>query len=679
MASEATDNPTEPTGPLAVALDHATRLLGEDPGLAEEQAREILKVMPRQLEATLILAKARRRKGDSNGAKEAAEAAIGVSPKSAEAHFELGLALAALGRGLRAVKSLERAVSLKPDMANAWRALGDQLTLAGETEAADRAYACHINSEVKDPELLEAGAALVANRVGIAERLLKGYLKRHPTEVMAIRMLAEVAARLGRYGDAEALLERCLELAPSFSPARHNMAIVRLRLGKPEATIAETDVLLKADPKNPGLRTLRSAALVRVGEYEEAIETYKGLLKEYPKQPKAWMSFGHALKTVGRQEESIAAYRKSIGLEPNLGEAYWSLANLKTVRFTDADLAAMGGQLARTDISEEDRLHLHFALGKAFEDANSYAESFRHYETGNELRQQQMDYDESDMSRRLDRAKAVFTRDFLDSRRGQGCKAPDPIFVLGMPRAGSTLIEQILSSHSMIEGTMELPDIIAIAKRLSGKTGLSKESNYPEIVRDLTAAQLEALGAEYIEHTRIQRKTSKPYFIDKMPNNFIHAGLIRLILPNARIIDARRHPMACCFSNFKQHFAKGQGFAYGLERIGRFYGDYVCLMQHYDEAMPGGVHRVIYEHLVADTEVEVRRLLEFCGVPFEDACLKFYETDRPVRTASSEQVRQPIYREGVDQWRNYKEWLGPLEAALGPLLTAYPAAPSRRE
>ncbi|MEX0644557.1 MAG: sulfotransferase, partial [Parvularculaceae bacterium] len=555
----------------------------------------------------------------------------------------------------------------------------DQLTLAGEADAADRAYACHISSDVKDPELLEAGAALVDNRVAIAERLLKAYLKRHPTDVMAIRMLAEVAARVGRYGDAEALLERCLDLAPSFSAARHNFAIIRLRLGKPEEAILETNTLLKADPKNPSLRTLRSAALVRVGEYDEAIRTYEGLLKEYPKQPKAWMSFGHALKTVGRQDESIAAYRKSIALEPGLGEAYWSLANLKTVRFADADLAAMRAQLERTDIGDDDRLHLHFALGKALEDAKRYEESFRHYETGNALRQQQMAYDELTMSERLERAKAVFTRDFMEARRGQGCQAPDPIFVLGLPRAGSTLIEQILSSHSTIEGTMELPDIIAIAKRLGGKTKPGEEAKYPEIVRELSPKEFEELGAVYLEGTRIQRKSSKPYFIDKMPNNFMHTGLIHLILPNAKIIDARRHPMACCFSNFKQHFAKGQGFSYGLDRIGRFYVDYVRFMQHFDEAAPGVVHRVIYETMVENTEAEVRRLLDYCGLPFEAACLKFYETERPVRTASSEQVRQPIFREGVDQWRNYEEWLGPLKDALGPVLTAYPAAPPRSE
>jgi tetratricopeptide (TPR) repeat protein len=673
--TDGAQGPTEPTGTLAVALDHAVRLLSENPALAEEQAREILKSVPGQLEATLILAKARRRSGDPKGAKDAARDALAVAPRSAEAHFELGLAHAALGKGDRAIKELERAVTIAPGMANAWRALGDQLTLAGETEAADRAYARHIASESKDPELMRAGAALAENDIPVAEHLLRNYLKRHPTDVMAIRMLAEVASRLRRYADAEALLERCMELAPSFTAARHNLALVQLRLGKPEEVLKQMAIVMKADPRNPNYRMLRSAALVRVGEYDEAIAIYETLLKDYPRQAKSWMSFGHALKTVGRQDDAIAAYRKSIDLQPSLGEAYWSLANLKTVRFADDDLDKMRAQLERDDIEEEDRLHLHFALGKALEDAERYEESFRHYEKGNDLRQQQVDYMEEEASRAVTRIKSVFTRDFFAARAGHGSKAPDPIFVLGMPRSGSTLIEQILSSHSLIEGTMELPDIIAMTKRFGGRAKRSGQSRYPEIVAELTPEQLKELGDEYIERTRIQRKTGKPFFIDKMPNNFLHAGFIHLILPKAKIIDARRHPMACCFSNFKQHFAKGQGFSYGLERIGRYYSDYVDLMRHFDEAMPGVVHRVIYEQMVEDTEREVRRLLDYCGLPFEEACLRFYETDRAVRTASSEQVRKPIFTEGLDQWRNYEAWLDPLKGALGPLLAAYPNAP----
>lgn len=664
-----------PKGTLQIALEHTVFLLGEDPALAAEQAQEIIRVFPAEARANLLLAKARRILGDAEGALSAADAALKIRDKFPDAQVERGLALAARGEAQKAIRSFEQALSLEPEMPNAWRALGDQLALAGDSEAADRAYARHIKSQVKDPELMKAAVALADGRIAIAERLIKEYLKKHPTDVMAIRMLAEVAARIGRYEDAETLLARCLELAPSFGAARHNYAIVLLRRNKPAEAVEEVTTLLKADPANPNFRVLKSAALVRIGGYEEAISIYEKLLKEYPKQPKSWMSFGHALKTVGRTGEAIDAYRTSIRMQPSLGEAYWSLANLKTFKFEDADIEAMNAQIERSEIEESDRLHLHFALGKALEDAGRFEESFRHYEAGNTLGETRANYDEDEVSIRRERAEKTYTPALFAARQGAGAAAPDPIFIVGMPRAGSTLIEQILSSHSQVEGTMELPDILNIAKRLGRKAKASEESKYPEIVAELSSEELRALGEEYIETTRIQRKTGKPFFIDKMPNNFMHVGLIRLILPNARIIDARRHPLACCFSGYKQHFAHGQNFSYGLERIGRYYADYVRLMKHFDEVLPGFVHRIIYEELVADTETEVRRLLDFCGLEFEPACLAFYETERAVRTASSEQVRQPIYTGGVEHWRHYEPWLAPLKRALGAVLEAYPSAP----
>ncbi len=665
----------DPHGTLSVALAHGFKLLSEDPRLAAEQAGEILQALPNNAQAFALLGAAKRRLGDAQGAILALEKALNVSPFSAEALLEKGLAEAAIGESRRAMNSVGHALSLNSGLINAWRALADELLRAGDEDAAGRAFANHVTASTKDPELLEAGKALNDGRLAIAERQLKSYLMRAPTDVAAIRMLAELAARIGRYQDAETLLERCVALAPDFRAARHNLAIVELRQGKAAEAIAQTETLLKANPKDAGYRTLYCAALVRIGDYDKAIKHYGALLKDHPKQPKSWMSFGHALKTVGRQADAIDAYRRSIGILPSLGEAYWSLANLKTFRFSDSEVAAMREQLKRDDLNEEDRLHLHFALGKALEDAGAYGESFNQYETANSLRQNQIGYNEDEMSVRLRTAKAVFAKDALNNRAGEGCPAPDPIFVLGMPRAGSTLIEQILSSHSMIEGTMELPDIIAMAKRLGAKTKASDESRYPASLLEMPAADLRALGEEFLERTRIQRKTTKPHFIDKMPNNFMHIGFIRLILPNARIIDARRHPMACCFSNFKQHFAKGQGFSYGQERIARYYSDYVMLMKHFDEIMPGAIHRVIHERLVENLETEVRALLAFIGVPFEEACLRFYETDRPVRTASSEQVRRPIFTEGLDYWRNYEPWLGPMKAALGDVLTAYPEAP----
>ncbi len=422
---------------------------------------------------------------------------------------------------------------------------------------------------------------------------------------------------------------------------------------------------------------LKAAALGRVGDYAQAIRDYETVLQDHPDQPKAWMSYGHALKTVGRGADSIAAYRRTIALLPGLGEAWWSLANLKTLRFSKADIDQMRAQLDRADLGDEDRLHLHFALGKAFEDEARFEDSFAHYLKANTLRRATLDYDPEETTRHLERSKAVFTPAFFAARTGVGCDAPDPIFILGLPRAGSTLIEQILASHSAVEGTMELPDIIALANRLDGRRRREEPSRYPEGLGELDAEALRALGEEFIERTRVQRKLGRPLFIDKMPNNFAHVGLIHLILPNAKIIDARRHPLGCGFSCFKQHFARGQGFTYDLADLGRYYADYAELMAHFDEVLPGRVHRVIYEELVQDPEAEVRRLLAYCGLAFEDQCLRFYENDRAVRTASSEQVRSPIFTDALDQWRRFEPWLGPLKAALGPHLEAYPSAAAR--
>jgi len=399
------------------------------------------------------------------------------------------------------------------------------------------------------------------------------------------------------------------------------------------------------------------------------------VLKDYPQQPKIWMSYGHSLKTQGRLPESIAAYRRAIALEPTLGEIYWSLANLKTFRFEHEDMTAMRAALASSTLSDDDRLHFEFALGKALEDAGEYQQSFGHYSQGNAIRKKLLPYSLDDNSKFVRRSKAVFTPDFFASRRQSGCAAPDPIFIVGLPRAGSTLIEQILASHSQVEGTMELPDIPRIAAEIFRSEASTNTQGFAEAVAAFAPQELRALGERYLADTRPQRKTAKPFFIDKMPNNFLFAGLIHLMLPNARIIDARRHPLGCCFSGFKQHFARGQSFTYGLEDIGRYYRDYAELMAHYDAVLPGRVHRVFYEAMVEDTEGEVRRLLEYCGLPFEPGCLKFYENDRAVRTASSEQVRRPMFREGMDHWRHFEPWLGPLKGALGDVLERYPAVP----
>ena len=378
------------------------------------------------------------------------------------------------------------------------------------------------------------------------------------------------------------------------------------------------------------------------------------------------MSYGHMLKTVGRTDDGVVAYRRALEIAPGLGEVWWSLANLKTVKFGDEDVAAMQAALGRDDVSDEDRFHLDFALGKAFEDRKAFAQAFGHYDAGNRLRRQSIAYDAEETKRFVDRNIALFTRDFFEQRAGWGCETRAPIFILGMPRAGSTLVEQILSSHSQVEGTSELPDIPAIARRWK---------DYPEDLAQASADQLAALGEEYLARTAIQRKTDKPLFIDKLPNNWAHTPLIHLILPNAIVIDARRHPLGSCFSNYKQHFARGQGFSYALDDLGHYYADYVRLMAHVDRVLPGRVYRVLYERMVDDTEAEIRALLAFCGLDFEEQCLRFHETERAVRTASSEQVRRPIFREGTEGWHGFDALLGPLREALGDTLTAYPDAP----
>jgi tetratricopeptide (TPR) repeat protein len=598
-------------------------------------------------------------------------------PAWAMAHLELALAYGAKGEGDAAIDALRVATELKPDLPAAWLALGDHLTGIGDTAAADAAYAKHIKYSTRDPRLLEAAAALFENRIPQAEAMLREHLKQHPTDVAAIRMLGEVAARIGRYGDAENLLARCLELAPSFAAARHNYAVVLHRQYKSIDALRETNRLLELDARNPGYRNLKAAILARVGEHTEAIEIYASVLKEYPRQAKVWMSYGHALKTAGRLEDSVVAYRKSIELSGGLGEAWWSLANLKIVRFTPADIDAMRTQLARTDLGDEDRYHFDFTLGKALEDVGRYEESFRHYDQGNALRRKSVTYDASETTRQVERIKRLFTNDFYAQRREVGCAAQDPIFVVGLPRSGSTLLEQILSSHPLVEGTMELPDIADIARDLATGKIVKSDSAAPYVdaVAALTPTQCRELGERYLAQTRIQRKTDAPFFIDKMPNNFAYVGLIHLFLPNAKIIDARRHPLGCCFSGFKQHFARGQHFTYSLENIGRYYLDYVALMDHFDTVLPGRIHRVIYEALVDNIELEVRRLLDYCQLPFDERCLRFYENDRAVRTASSEQVRQPIYRAGLDQWRHYEPWLMPLKLSLGELVDAYPNVP----
>lgn len=530
----------------------------------------------------------------------------------------------------------------------------------------------YIARGMRNPQLIEAALAINEDRLADAEPLLRAHLRQDPLDVAAIRLMAQLAARLGRFKDSEALLRRAIELAPDFTAARSNLAGILYRQNRFEETVEMLGTVLEVDADDASGQSLMAAALGRIGEYDEALALYGALTDRFSTHAKLWMSFGHVLKTVGKQDEGIAAYRRALQVEPTLGEVWWSLANLKTVRFDDADIAAMEAALETAGLSDDDRLHLHFALGKAFDDRREAETSFGHYDRANAIRHGQLDYNPDIVTHHVDKIIATLTPEFLASRKGQGDATPDPIFILGMPRAGSTLLEQILASHSLIEGTMELPDMPAIALR-EGKT---VPSGWVDAVQEMPGERLAELGSEFLRRTAVQRKTDKPYYIDKLPNNWIYTGLIHLILPNAKIIDARRHPLDCCFSNFRQHFAKGQAFSYSLSDMGRYYSDYVRLMAHFDAVLPGRVHRVIHEAVIEEPEAQVRAMLDYLGVPFEEGCLNFHQNKRAVRTASSEQVRRPINRDGVEQWKPYEQWLDPLKDALGELWQAYPAVPA---
>ena len=467
-------SPAAPLGTLEVALAHAQRLLARDPAAAAEQAAEILKVHPDLPEALALS----------------------------------GLALGHLGKGEESVSALRRAVHFKPQLPDAWRALGDHYLALEMREAADEAFAQHLRYSTHDPKLMGAALALSENRIPEAEFQLREHLKRHPTDVLAIRMLAEVAARIGRTHDAENLLRRCVELAPGFRIARQNYAMVLHRQNKWSEALQEVDHLMVDEPSNPGLRNLKAAVLNRVGEYEASIELYRGVLRDYPTQPKVWMSLGHALKTANHNAESIEAYRRCIELAPHFGEVWWSLANLKTFRFTPDDVATMRAQLAG-ELSNDDRFHFHFSLGKAFEDAGDYAASFAHYAQGNALRRKLIHYDADENSAHVERSKRLFTPEFFAQRAGWGCDAPDPIFIVGLPRAGSTLIEQILACHSQVEGTKELPDISMLARMIANRTSRTEGTADPRALEKYSADELRALGERFLERTRIQRKTAR--------------------------------------------------------------------------------------------------------------------------------------------------------------------------
>jgi tetratricopeptide (TPR) repeat protein len=653
-------------------INHAMKVLSlGEPRQAKKLAEEILRQYPREVNSLFVVAAAIRAEGDNLEAVMRLKALIRRAPDFALAHQELGFAFSASGELYPAIAALQKAVAIEPDLPASWKLIGELFLIDGDEDSAAEAFNQHLVAASEDPRLIHAIKRFNAGKTGQAEQLCREFLKEHPANVTAIRLLAEIGLKVGVLVDAERLLERCLELAPDFDLARVSYAKVLSRREKLEAALEQADRLLETESEKPAYLALRASILVRMGDFEQAIPCYEHILERFPSQSGIMLSYGHALKTVGQTEEAIEAYRNTIKLRPGFGDAYWSLANLKTFRFEDHDLATMRTQLGEDGCTRDDYFHLCFALGKALEDRKQYDESFHHYQRGNRIKEKLSGYDAGNIEDFVHRMKAACPRGLFTTTTGTGCQAPDPIFVVGLPRSGSTLLEQILASHSQVDGTKELIQILAIARRLGGKRKKSEPALYPGSLAELDSEALQDLGQEYIDRTRIQRGAA-PFFIDKMPNNFLHIGLISLILPKARIIDARRHPMAACFSGFTQLFARGQTFTYGLSNIGRYYRDYVDLMDHWDQVLPGKVLRVQYEDVVADTENQVRRMLDFCGLEFEENCLHFYQTDRAVRTASSEQVRQPIYSAATEHWRNFEPHLDELKKALGPVLDRYP-------
>jgi len=591
-------------------------------------------------------------------------------PQFSQMHQERGLCYVALKDAPRAIGALLRAVNINPALPMSWRMLEGVYRLTGDAENAATAAAHVATLKSLPPEVVIATSLFSDGDLAPAEQIIRAYLLEHGDQPEAMRLLAKIGMAHDVLDDAELLLEAVLVLAPDYRAARHDYAQTLVQRHKYPQAREQIRQLLDLEPGNPDYRSLAATIAVGLGEHEAAIALYRDMLVDLPASPDLHLWMAHALKTVGRVPEAIEAYRAAAAARLDFGDAYWSLANLKLYRFSDEEMARMRVAEAAPATALEDRWHLCFALGKALEDRGEIAESWRHYERGNALKRSESRYRPEILETNTARQIEVCTRDFFARRTGWGVSRPDPIFILGLPRSGSTLLEQILASHSQVEGTQELADIQRIVLELQGREPDLDNPRYPAALADMRREDFLRLGERYLSETRVYR-TDKPFFIDKMPNNFRHIGLIHLMAPNARIIDARREPMACCFSNLKQLFANGQEFTYSVDDIARYYRTYLDLMRHWDEVLPGRVLRVNHEDVVDDLEGSVRRLLDHCGLEFEPGCVEFHKTERSVRTPSSEQVRQPIFRDGLDQWTKYEPWLGPLKAALGDAIEGY--------
>lgn len=589
----------------------------------------------------------------------------GAMPEYGRAWQEQGHLALARGGERAALSSFMRATRFNPALEASWREQARLLEKEGRSAEARTARRHHERLTKLSRELVAVTNHLAEGRLARAEEICRHYLRANPRDVEGMRLLARIGIELGILDDAEFLLESAVAFEPDDIQLRLDYIDALRRRQKFAGALEQAEQLHARDPDSPIFQSRLAIELIQTGDYDRGLEMFDAVLERLPRDPASLTSKGHALKTKGERQEAEESYRKAIAAKPDHGDAWYALANLKTYRFDETEIVALRDQAARADLAFMDRVHLNFALAKALEDEGEYAESFARYDEGNALKGAQVRYSADTMSAELGRQREYCTPELFERHAGSGHPAPDPIFILGLPRAGSTLLEQILASHSQIDGTLELPNILAQAHKLRGRK--AGEPRYPSGLHDLSSEQLEKFGENFIRDTQIHRGRA-PFFIDKMPNNFRHIGLIHLILPNAKIIDARRAPMDCCFSGFKQLFAEGQEFTYGLTEIGRYYADYVQLMNHWDAVLPGKVLRVQHEDVLDDLEEQTRRMLDYLGLPFEEACLGFHKTNRAVRTASSEQVREPINRKGQGAWKPFEPWLDPLKSALGDLV-----------
>lgn len=651
-------------------LAEAQALLGRDELLkAVSVVTDILADDPDNVEAGYTLAVAQRMQHNWGEALETLRAILKTKPTFGRAHQETGNNFIAQNQLHEAGIAFESAVSNDPSLKHSWMCLTKLYRDSGNSEKQKRAEDQLTFLNTLPAELLTVISYMSDERLLDAERLCRHYLSNDKTNIEGMRLLAEIATRNNVFDDAEFLLESCVEFDPEHRNARIQYANILLRMQKFAKAFEQSSLLLEKYPnEHETIDALHASACMGIGDHTAAKARYDDLIQRSAENHFYPMALGHVYKADGDMDKAIDLYRKAYSIKPDHGDAFWSLANTKSYEFPEAEIKMMlQAELAETT-SESDLIQFCFALGKAYEDLRDFATSMRYYDKGNALKKKQTHHHEKPLQVRVDAQIDVCTQELFTAKQDLGDAAADPIFIVGLPRAGSTLLEQILASHSMVDGTMELHNILNLAKRLRGRfEDPNGTPRYPKILGELEDEYFSRFGQQFIEDTRAYRG-SAPYFIDKMPNNFFHVGLIRLILPNAKIIDARRHPLACCFSAYKQLFGEGQEFSYSLSDVGNYYRQYVTLMDHWDHVLPGYVLRVQYEDVVDDLDTQVRRILNFCGLPFEQACVDFHKTKRSIRTPSAEQVRQPIYKSGLEQWRNFDQWLDPLKEALGPEL-----------